>query len=106
MLFTGDLEGEGEEELAENNTLQNIDVLKVAHHGSKNSTGEEFLENIQPQLGLISCSEKNRYGHPSPDTMKRLEEADSEIFCTKDTGAVTIRSDGKTMEADSFKKGS
>lgn len=70
--------------------LEDVDFLKVAHHGSKYSTGEEFLDVVKPELSVISCSATNTYGHPSPDTLKRLENSGSKVLITKDVGAVTI----------------
>ena len=70
MLFTGDVEKEGEERLTE--VLDVIqeekkitwEILKTAHHGSKNSTTETFLQTVYPQYAWISAGRKNRYGHP------------------------------------------
>ena len=72
MLFTGDLPGNCEDELV---SLKPVTVLKVAHHGSDYSTTKTFLQQITPQLAVISCSENNRYGHPGKQLLKRLEEA-------------------------------
>lgn len=92
MLFTGDLEGGGEENLKAllEESESQVEVLKVAHHGSKNSTSEEFLELLKPQAALISAGQKNRYGHPHEETLERLKEAGSEVYCTSGSGAVTI----------------
>lgn len=80
MLFTGDVEKEGERQLTM--TLEEQyegcgwEVLKVVHHGSKNSSTEEFLR-VQPAYALISAGRKNRYGHPHQETEKRLADVDS-----------------------------
>ncbi|WP_313133089.1 DNA internalization-related competence protein ComEC/Rec2 [Anaerocolumna sp.] len=125
LLLTGDLEGEGERQVLSilNSTssllppqdkdtdeilsepievIKDYDVLKVAHHGSKNSTYEPFLSLTRPELALISCGRNNRYGHPSPETLKRLEDAGSETMITYESGAVTISTDGKKMEVKGF----
>lgn len=123
-LLTGDLEGSGEQalleelsarrEISENqgtgsmavgpadNMADNmaggpagITLLKVAHHGSKNSTSEEFLQMINPAIAVISCGKNNRYGHPHEETLERLSEADISWFCTKDYGAITVSVDAK-----------
>lgn len=92
MLFTGDIEGEGEEKLI--NVLEHeegaVEVLKVAHHGSKNSSSEEFLRLVKPVVTCISAGKKNRYGHPHQETLDRLKEVKSEIYSTQDCGAITI----------------
>ena len=72
-----------------------ITLLKVAHHGSKNSTSEEFLQMIDPAIAVISCGKNNRYGHPNEETLERLSEADISWFCTKDYGAITVSVDAK-----------
>ena len=92
MLLTGDVEGEGEKKLLEelrDRGIGNITLLKVAHHGSKYTTGEELLEQIEPQLAVISCGARNSYGHPHAETLERLENAGVQWFCTKDYGAIT-----------------
>lgn len=96
MLFTGDLEGAAEKKLAE--TYQKAlraDVLKVGHHGSKNGSSEPFLAQVSPRVSVISCGAKNRYGHPSPETVTRLEAVGSEIHTTAVGGAIRIATDGR-----------
>ncbi len=93
VLLTGDVEEDGELELLQ--TLQELDikdveVLKVAHHGSRNSSSEEFLKQIGPSLAVISCGENNNYGHPHEETLSRLEEHGALILNTPDYGAVTV----------------
>ncbi|WP_342756796.1 DNA internalization-related competence protein ComEC/Rec2 [Kineothrix sedimenti] len=107
-LFTGDVEGEGEEQLkrymGESGILQGtISLLKVAHHGSGNSTSEELLKLLHPRLALISCAEKNSYGHPHPDLLDRLENQKCEVYITKDKGAITVHTDGRRIEIGTFK---
>lgn len=94
-LFTGDLEGEGEKQVIDK--LMNIDLLKAAHHGSRNSTGNEFLEAANPEIALISSSSTNTYGHPHQETLDRLELIRCDVWCTKDVGAITVRTDGKKV---------
>ena len=93
-LFTGDLEGAGEETALdywkEQKAAKNLTLLKVAHHGSANSTGREMLEVLSPRLALISCGANNRYGHPHEELLERLEEAGSRIYSTPEHGAVTV----------------
>lgn len=79
-----------------NHTETELTILKVAHHGSKNSTSEEFLKAANPKLAIISCGKGNRYGHPHEETLERLEKADVPWFCTKDYGAITVTVDDKS----------
>lgn len=103
MLFTGDVEKEGEERLTE--VLDVIqeekkitwEILKTAHHGSKNSTTETFLQTVYPQYAWISAGRKNRYGHPHDLTLKRLEKSGAKIYSTQDNGAVAVTVRKKTM---------
>jgi competence protein ComEC len=97
MLFTGDIGKESEERLFEEGTLGEYEILKAAHHGSKNSSCEEFLEAVSPQVVLISAGEDNSYGHPHPEAVERMKEVGGMIYCTIQNGAVTVCSDGETF---------
>ena len=96
MLLTGDLEAEGERNITKM-PLSQYDVLKVAHHGSKNSTSQEFLKIIKPRLSLISCGKDNRYGHPHEELLERLDDIGSELVITYESGAITIKTDGRRV---------
>lgn len=95
FLFTGDMEKEMENYLlaVENKKLKS-DVLKIGHHGSKNSTGESFLGYVAPKEVVISVGAKNMYGHPADETIKRLNNFGINILRTDNDGTVTIKSDG------------
>ena len=95
------IEGQIEEKrpqnkMGANHTETELTILKVAHHGSKNSTSEEFLKAANPKLAIISCGEGNCYGHPHEETLERLEKVDIPWFCTKDYGAITVTVDDKS----------
>ncbi len=93
-LFTGDLEGEGEDVIT--STLSNTEsdqrflFLKVAHHGSGNSTGDRFLREVRPVIALVSCGEGNTYGHPHKELLYRLEQIGSRLYITKDSGEISL----------------
>ena len=89
-------EKRSQNKMGANHAETELTVLKVAHHGSKNSTSEDFLKAANPKLAIISCGEGNRYGHPHEETLERLEKADVLWFCTKDYGAITVKVDGKS----------
>lgn len=92
MLLTGDIPMEYEEQLWEENArILECDVLKVAHHGSKNSTSNEFLQKVQPRVALISCGADNSYGHPHKELLRRLDDVSCKTWTTKDCGAITLR---------------
>lgn len=99
-LFTGDIGMDTEEKLMD--MLGDADFLKVAHHGSRYSTGEEFLDIVMPEVSVISVSSENIYGHPSPDTLKRLGKSGSRVYCTKDSGAVSVKVKDGRMEVKTY----
>lgn len=86
-LFTGDLPGEKEGEIP----WENVHILKTAHHGSKNSTTEEFLGRCLPKTAIVSAGKDNSYGHPHKETLKRLEKTGAAVYGTPFDGAITIR---------------
>lgn len=102
MLFTGDVEGDGEYALTESGDLPKCDILKVAHHGSKNSTSNAFLEKADPAVGFISAGRNNRYSHPHQETLERLRQLGCRLFSTQDCGAVTVKTDGSKMEMEGY----
>ncbi len=90
-LLAGDVQGKGEEALVRSGALADVDVLKVAHHGSKGSTSAAFLAQVRPEVSVISCGRDNRYGHPHAELIARLNDAKSKIVRTDIGGAVQIR---------------
>ena len=104
ILLTGDIEGKSEMEMAER-AKQHYDILKAAHHGSKNSSRQEFLDRVNAAYTLISAGVDNRYGHPHEETIERLKTQGSKIYSTQENGAILIRSDGKTIELKGFVSG-
>ena len=107
MLLTGDLEGEGEKSVAallRSNAITGISVLKVAHHGSKNSTKEEFLRQCSPAVAVISCGEHNTYGHPHKETLERLNDMGTAVYRTDCSGAVQITVSGSHMKVTEYRR--
>ena len=107
MLLTGDLEGEGEKSVADllrTNAIADVSVLKVAHHGSKNSTKEEFLRQCSPTVAVISCGEHNTYGHPHKETLERLNDMGTAIYRTDCSGAVQITVSGSRMKVTEYRR--
>lgn len=110
-LFTGDLEKEGEkalcsylesELLGQDGQNPGVELLKVAHHGSRYSTGERFLKLIRPHTALISAGEHNRYGHPHGETLERLRDCGADIYETAENGAIFVETDGKRWAVRTF----
>lgn len=129
-LLTGDVEGDGEEKLIQSledmktgkygdTSLEGavsggygkvslpengITVLKVAHHGSGNSTPMKLLTEINPQIAVISCGENNPYGHPHSETLNRLGDVGAAIYRTDVSGAVEITVDKKGLLVSEYLK--
>ena len=94
MLFTGDIEEVAEKAILEkykNTNILQSTILKVAHHGSKSSSTEEFLNGVKPKIALIGVGEKNTFGHPNDKVLKRIKGYGSNIYRTDENGEITIR---------------
>ncbi len=96
FLFTGDLGEEGEQLLLERGRSEDVDILKVGHHGSNYSSSEPFLKEISPEYAVISVGKNNRYHHPGEDAIKRLDDSGARIEMTMEDGQITFfEEDGK-----------
>lgn len=98
FLFTGDITSVAEKEIVDSGEDILSDVLKVAHHGSKYSTSDLFLENVKPEIAVISVGKNNPYGHPTPEVLQRLQNFGIKIFRTDEDGDVKFISDGNTIK--------
>ncbi len=95
VLLTGDLDLAGERELlawtrSRGGSLRS-EVLKVAHHGSRTSTGAGFLDAVEPRLALVSAGRRNAYGHPAPDVVERIEARKAGVLRTDRHGRIEVR---------------
>ena len=106
IMVTGDLLEEDELDMVDyyagTDTLK-CDILKVAHHGSKSSSAEAFLDAAKPRLAVIQCGRNNFYGHPHKQTLERLEERGIPVFRTDLSGAVGIDIRGSRLSVDLYK---
>lgn len=89
-LLTGDISTKVESQLE----LEDVEVLKVAHHGSKYSTSKEFLEQTQPELAVISVG-KNPFGHPTSEVIEGIGELGIKLLRTDEEGEIEVVSDGR-----------
>jgi competence protein ComEC len=104
FLLPGDAERRAESEILRENDPGELraDVLKVGHHGSRNSTLPDWLAAVQPRIAIISVGEVNPYGHPSPELLARLEEAHVRMLRTDRDGAVDVLTDGQNLEVSCY----
>jgi competence protein ComEC len=77
-------------------------ILKVAHHGSRTSSSLELLEAWRPQVAIISCGRGNRFGHPAPEVLRRLEAIGATVLRTDRDGQITIETDGRQIITRTF----
>ena len=96
FIFTGDIEESAEREIVETGIDIKSTVLKVAHHGSRTSTNDYFLEAVNPEVAIIQVGEDNRFGHPAPEVINRLQENNIDIYRNDLNGDIVINTDGET----------
>ena len=102
MLLTGDIGAEVERAIVPLLTPARIRILKVAHHGSGTSSSSALLEGWRPQLAVISCGRGNRFGHPTPDVLQRLESIGATVLRTDRDGQITIQTDGHSLRVATY----
>lgn len=99
FLFTGDIEAESQNRIISGNSeFLKADILKVAHHGSRYTTSNEFLDKVNPKIAVISCGINNDYGHPHKETLQRLKDKNIKVYRTDIHGDITITSNGETYK--------
>ena len=89
FMFMGDAGIEKEKDILEKYNISDVDVLKVGHHGSRTSSGKEFINGINPKYGVISVGKNNRYGHPNKEVLENLNE--SKIYRTDQDGSIMFK---------------
>jgi competence protein ComEC len=105
LLLTGDIGSEIEQSIAASLTPAPIRILKVAHHGSRTSTSQALLDAWKPQVALISCGRENRFGHPAPEVIHRLESSGARIYRTDRDGQITFTTNGYSYSVRTFEGG-
>jgi len=94
ILLTGDIQRATEQWLATHIGDLRADILQVPHHGSRTSTHADFIQRVQPEVGIITSGSGNAYGHPHPRVLATLNQHNVRVFRTDLHGAITITSDG------------
>lgn len=97
FLFNGDAEDWSEYMMLDAKANLKADVLKVAHHGSRDSSTPAFLNAVQPKYAVISAGRGNSYGHPHTEVLRRLETIGAKVLRTDLAGTIIFRSDGSTV---------
>ncbi len=97
FLLPGDIEAPVERNLVSANTPLATTVLKSPHHGSKTSSTKPFLEQVHPQLVIISVGADNRFGHPSPEILERYAEYGIIVLRTDERGTIELITDGERL---------
>ncbi|UUV16314.1 ComEC/Rec2 family competence protein [Clostridioides difficile] len=97
FLFMGDAEEENEKEILHSFKLNNINFIKIGHHGSNSSSSLEFIKKISPDIAAISCGYKNQYGHPHKEVIDNLKQSHVSIYRTDRIGDIVFYSDGEII---------
>ncbi len=103
FIFTGDVESEAQKELIRTDEVLRADVLKMPHHGSRTLL-PELLEQIQPEVAVISVGAHNTFGHPSLYTLDLLDRCGARVYRTDQDGAVIVQTDGNYLKIWTGKK--
>jgi competence protein ComEC len=102
ILLTGDIGKAVEHGLASTRQPSPLRVLKAPHHGSLTSSSVDFVRALRPQVVVFSVGRSNHFGHPAPDVVERYRDVGSAIFRTDQDGAVSLDTDGKSLELRTF----
>ncbi len=104
FLLTGDIEKETENELLQTPGFLKADVVKVAHHGSRTSSTEDFVRATQAKIAVISVGRASPFGHPHAEVVERWKGIGAKIFRTGNQGTISISTDGRDLQIDKFLK--
>ena len=102
FLLTGDIERPVERGILADGDALAADFLKVPHHGAKTSSTQPFLDAVHPSIAAISVGEANPFGHPNPEVVQRILSEGTRLFRTDRDGAVTVSTDGQSLNVHSF----
>lgn len=101
FLFTGDTTSDAEKNYLDN--LNEIDVLKVSHHGSQYASSAQFLMKTKPKYAIISVGKDNEYGYPKQVVLDKLKELNTKVYRTDQLGTIMLTSNGQDIEIDNIK---
>ena len=99
FMFMGDAGIEKEKDILDKYNMSEINVLKVGHHGSKTSSGKDFIDEINPKYFIISVGKNNKYGHPNKEVLDNLK--DTKIYRTDQDGSITFKIKDNKLKIES-----
>jgi competence protein ComEC len=103
FLFMGDAQQNSESSMIAEGQLQDIDILKVGHHGSRTSSSQSFLNIVRPEVAIYMAGTGNQYGHPHPETISALQAIDAKIYGTDTCGTITVTTEGNSYTVSTEK---
>jgi competence protein ComEC len=104
FLLTGDIEKEGEKEILEMPEMLQANIVKVAHHGSRTSSTQPFIEATKAKVAIVSVGKTSPFGHPHEEVTGRWQNSGAKLMTTGEKGTITILSDGTTISMKTFQK--
>ena len=105
FLFTGDIESAAEGDLLSTPQFLHADIVKVAHHGSRTSSTQAFIDAAAPEFAIISVGKRrSRFGHPHREVVNRWLAANAKIITTGESGTISFSTDGTDLIFDTFLK--
>ncbi len=104
ILFTGDIERLAEASMLSGDSRLAVDVVKVAHHGSKTSSTDGFVNATRPKFAIISVGQNSMFGHPQREVVERWQNNGAEVLTTGNSGMITVTTDGKDLRIETFVK--
>lgn len=100
IIFTGDATSDNEKDILSFYTFEDIEVLKLGHHGSRTSNSMEFLNAVDPEEVIISCGRGNDYGHPTQEALNRVSKLDCNLYRTDLANTIIVKSDGTNISVE------
>ena len=102
FLLTGDIERQAESALLNNGGTLAADLIKVPHHGSRTSSGQEFINAVGSKYAVISVGRNSPFGHPHPEVVKRWQDSGADVITTGENGTISVSTDGRDLQVIRF----
>ena len=102
FLLTGDIERLAESELVGSGTMLAVDLVKAAHHGSRTSSTQEFIDAAGAKYAVISVGRSSPFGHPHPEVVERWTASGAKVMTTGEKGTISVSTDGSDLDITTF----